>query len=381
MTSTPKRQRRRTSFYIKAVAGILTFAATMAGAYLGFVSFFNSTVHATDWARKANAVCDQDSGDLTRSLSDGLVSISHLTTGQSSGDEKQAAVHALIADAGVFGKMLGKLRDLPPPADHRSEVKAVLSAGNVLVVNQRTLALDMQTLLLGTPDANNRGYLQITTEVSAALKAFNLTVAPAWRKAIGALDLTQCPLWVSDPNVTPTRPGPPEPPLSTPTQPTATTSPPSPPAPSSVTNGEQQLINLLDTNNLTGCTRRPDVEGSWVVAAVNCSTVVPGPTKRPLVVRFADAASAGAWFTSNTRGIVDENNCAAGRKLGTWTWNNVNVGALGCTVTTDGGFRMVWVIDSALIGVVAEGSDGVTMNGWWRKWAYVVSSGGLGRVP
>ena len=93
MTSTPKRQRRRTSFYIKAVAGILTFAATMAGAYLGFVSFFNSTVHVTDWARKANAVCDQDSGDLTRSLSDGLVSISHLTTGQSSGDEKQAAVH------------------------------------------------------------------------------------------------------------------------------------------------------------------------------------------------------------------------------------------------------------------------------------------------
>ena len=42
---------------------------------------------------------------------------------------------------------------------------------------------------------------------------------------------------------------------------------------------------------------------------------------------------------------------------------------------TGGGLRMFWVIDSALVGVIAEGSDGTTMDAWFRKWAYVVSSG------
>jgi hypothetical protein len=34
---------------------------------------------------------------------------------------------------------------------------------------------------------------------------------------------------------------------------------------------------------------------------------------------------------------------------------------------------MVWVIDGALIGVIADGTDGPTMYAWWENSAYIVS--------
>lgn len=365
----PHRKRRGVSFYIKVFTGVITFAATLAGLYLAFSSRPHPFT-SRDWTRKANAACEKDSGDVAQATSKGIISLTRLLGGQSGMADPQAVVENLVDVAGAESKVLGELRDLTPPVDRRSDVNAVLSTGDALVSNTRIISVDVSTVLLGTPDPSGRGSAAVTTELSDALKANFLTVVPSWRKAIGPLGLNKCPLWVSDPNVTPTLPGPVVFP-TTPGTPAPTTSSPAP----SLTDGEQQLVGLLDPSILTSCDGRPDQEGDGVVAAVNCSPVRAGPTKRPLVVRFADAASAQAWFTSATRGIIDENDCAAGQKLGPWTHNNVNVGLLGCTATTTGGFRMVWVIDSALVGVIADGSDGTVMSDWWQQSAYVVSSG------
>ena len=157
--------------------------------------------------------------------------------------------------------------------------------------------------------------------------------------------------------------------------PAQTTAPPTPqPGQTAVfSDGEQQLVNKLSPNDLTNCYGQPDLEGGGIVAAVNCHTVAPGPTKQPLVVQFSDLAAAQTWFSNNTTGYVDRGDCPGGHKLGTWTHNEVDAGMLGCTYTTSGGFRMVWVIDGALIGVIADGSDGSTMWAWWRNWAYVIA--------
>jgi len=139
----------------------------------------------------------------------------------------------------------------------------------------------------------------------------------------------------------------------------------------SLTAGEQQLVNKLKPNLLTSCKGRSDLEGGGVVAAVDCQSVKIGPTKRPLVVRFPDIGSAQAWFRNNTEGFVDKGSCAGGYSLGTWTHNQMVAGTLGCSYTTDGNFRIVWVINNALVGVIAVGSDSSTMYTWWKGSASV----------
>ncbi len=359
-------KRRRVSPLVKIVAGVVTFAATIAGTYLAFQSRPKSFTTA-DWARQANAACERDTGDLALSLSDGLISVTHLLTGQASSTDRQTTVHSLIADAGALDKMLGDLRGLQTPVNNPAVVAAVLKTGNAVVSNLGTISVDMQTALMGVPDSQGRALRTVIAELGDTLNTEWRTAIPAWQKAIKAAGLTQCPLWVPHPNPTPTLG-----PVALPTTPAGQIS--SPPTPTPLSYSEQQLVSQLNPSDLASCTRRPDEEVGGVVAAVNCSPVWPGPTKRPLVVRFSDAASAQAWFAQRTQGIFDENDCAGGHKLGTWTYHNLNAGMLGCTAT-NGGFRMVWVIDSALIGVIADGSDGTTMVNWFRNWAYVISSG------
>lgn len=93
-------------------------------------------------------------------------------------------------------------------------------------------------------------------------------------------------------------------------------------------------------------------------------------------MQFSDIDSAQAWFSNNTAGYFDRGDCAAGYKLGTWSYKYVVAGPLGCTYTEGGSFRMVWVIDNALIGVIVDGSYGSTMYAWWANSAYVVSGDG-----
>ncbi len=66
---------------------------------------------------------------------------------------------------------------------------------------------------------------------------------------------------------------------------------------------------------------------------------------------------------------------ADGYRLGTWTHNGIVSGPLGCAYETGSDFRIVWVIDNSLIGVIADGSNGPAMTEWSENSAYVVYGG------
>ena len=89
------------------------------------------------------------------------------------------------------------------------------------------------------------------------------------------------------------------------------------------TNGISATQAALDPADLTNCVGRPALEGGGVLAAINCQTVSPGPTLRPLVVQFSDITAADAWFNTSTTGFVDNKDCVAGSKLGGWTHNGL----------------------------------------------------------
>jgi hypothetical protein len=51
------------------------------------------------------------------------------------------------------------------------------------------------------------------------------------------------------------------------------------------------------------------------VAAVNCASVQPGPSLRPLVVQFSDLYAAEEWFDGNTTGFIDRDDRSDGQLL------------------------------------------------------------------
>jgi len=345
--------------YIKAVAGVLTFAATITGTYLAYLAIKGPQETTANWVRQANAACDEDIGPVYMSIYDEMVP-SAVGQGNSPAQPSLVGkVSALIAFEGSFSKLVGDLAAQPTPKDNRApEVQTVLSSGNAFADSLSSSSTVMQTIV-EQPSASATS--QQLTELSNAQKHF-LIANVAWKKAIEALGLTRCPGWGPIQTITPT------PPATLPSTPT-----PSPTT--ALTGGEQQLINSLDPNDLTGCTGRPDLEGGSIVAAVSCNTVEAGPTTQPLVLQFSDLGSAQPWFSDITAGYVYKGDCADGY-IGAWTYNNLPAGTLGCAYTGDGSFQMDWTINSALIGVTAVGSDGPAVYAWWTKSAYVISSPG-----
>jgi hypothetical protein len=103
---------------------------------------------------------------------------------------------------------------------------------------------------------------------------------------------------------------------------------------------------------------------------------VAGPTERPLVVQFSDIDSAVEWFDNSTAGFTNEDNCAEGDVVDTWSHDYVTAGVVGCYYAASSDFRILWLIDRSLIGVVVDGSNGPAMYAWWMESAYVISSDG-----
>jgi len=345
---TSRDKQRGISFYVKAMAGVITFAATIIGTYVA-VKGQPPKFTTADWEHQANATCDQDAGGLSLSIFNGLASPA-LGEGNTSTQSTFASkVGALVGAAGSLSKLVGDLAALQTPKDGGApEVQAVISSGNVLVDNLNTLSNAFVTVVDHTASPT------IVEQVTGDFGNFLRSVV-VWQKAIKATGLTQCPFWVANPNSTPTVP-----PTPTPT-PTV-----------SLTDSEEQLANQLNSNVLTGCTGRPDLEGNGIIAAVNCRPVEAGPTLRPLVVQFTDISSAQQWFSNNTARFADGNDCADGELLGTWNHNGVTAGMLGCA-DENGGLRIVWVIDTGLIGVIADGTDSSALYGWWMNSAYLIS--------
>jgi hypothetical protein len=354
----PEPARKRISTFVKAAAGTITLIATITGTYLAYLAVRPDPATTATWVRQANSVCDQEIGAMSQSIFNGLAPSAAGPQGSSVQASQVSKVSALIGAVASLTKVIGEMDALPTPGDSRvPQVRDVLSSGHALVNSLNSFSYAAQDSVETTSPASiAKDY---ATEVTA-YKKFQVNIV-TWRKAIGRLGLNQCPFWTSgNPNVLPSPPQTIAPPATQPGQ-TAVLS-----------YAEQQLANRLNASDLNRCYGQPGAESADIVAAVNCYTVTSGPTKQPLVVQFSDISAAQAWFSRNTTGYVDQNDCAGGHRLGTWTHNEVNAGMLGCTYTTSGGFRMVWVIDGGLVGVIADGSNGSTMYSWWLHSAYVL---------
>jgi hypothetical protein len=353
--------RRKASTLIKATVTALTLAATIIGTYLAYLALHENRITTGSWVRQANAACDQDIGPLDQSLFNGLAPSAAGQGDSSTQSSRVTEVSAMIGAVGSMSKLIGDLTALQTPQDsHAPQTQVVLSTGNALVDNLETFSNAAEDALENTPGTTISQDLATEASASRQYPAKLL----AWQQAIEPLGLNRCPFWSSNPKLIK--------PLPQQTSPAAS----QPGQPISLTGGEQQLVDLLNSNDLINCTGRPDLESTSIVAAVNCQAVNIGPTKRPLVVQFANFDSAQAWFDNNTVGFVDDDNCAGGYKLGTWTHDDVVSGMLGCAYTGDGDFRTVWIFNNALIGVIADGSNGPAMNIWWTESAYLINSQG-----
>lgn len=372
----PGRKPPRFSTLVKSIAGTLTFAATIAAAYFAFRSQPHSPTTA-GWVTQANAVCERDIGPLQMSSFDAALPASDQTTGQNVSAAQQTARHLrdLIATEGSLSKITGDLAALQMPQDSRAPaVQAVLRSGTLLVSSMDNFSGAMQVAL---DSSSAVSAVQIATEVRDADVV--LVHAVTWERAIRVLDLRSCPYWTANPPSAAPTVAPPTAPAATPAAPAATPTAPvtTPTGPaSSLTAGEQQLADRLSSNDLTNCAGRPDLETGDVVAAINCQSVQFGPAERPLVVQFANAEDALTWFQDNTADFVNHGNWAAGYEVGTWNHDGLLEGPWGCAYTSSSDFRMVWVADTSLVGVIADGTNGATMYSWWTNWAYVLSSAG-----
>jgi hypothetical protein len=351
----PRRKRPGVSFYVKSTAGILTFAATIAGAFFAFRS--QPSRPTTDgWVTAANAACDRDIGPVNMSFFDALLPSSDQAAAQNSSTGQNLArkLRDMIAIEGSLSKLNGDLAALPAPQDSGAPaVRAVIRSGNALV--------DSMDIFSSAIQADIQGGTVTAAQNAAVAKDASVVLAReyTWRKAIGALGLRQCPFWTAHP-----------------APPPATLPPPTPPpAAPSLTAGESQLIARLNGGSLTNCVGRPDQETGGVVAAVNCQNIQSGPTKNPLIVQLATLGSAQAWFQDSTAGYVNHNDCAGGHELGQWNHDGVPEGPWGCAFVR-GDLEMVWVSDASLIGVIADGSDGPALYAWWTRSGNVFPAAG-----
>jgi hypothetical protein len=359
----PQRQRRGVGFYIKAAGAFVTFVATVAAAWFAFRSQ-PAAFTTADWARQANASCDQYSGELRMSDFDALLPSSATTGGQTTSSTQRLTTMTQdwINEESLLKKEIGSLSAIRTPHDGQAaQIPAVLSAGNTLAGRMDTVADGLQSFI----DQK----ITVTQAITDQVQNGNHVLAAlrTWQMAIKSLNLTNCAFYDASPPTTPATLNP---------HPVVSTSPRTPPVGSATYSpAEQQLASLLDPGDLTNCVARPSAEVNGVIAALNCHTVATGPTLQPLVVQFANANAAESWFNGLTSGFVDQDNCAAGYKLGSFSHAGTVAGQLGCAYT-NGHFRMVWIIDSALVGVVADGSTGLEMTQWWDNWSYVIARSG-----
>ena len=189
-----------------------------------------------------------------------------------------------------------------------------------------------------------------------------LVVLLSWQQALKALTLSHCAFWADSPASAPATLAPPS----------AAPSPPqtTPPAPLSPFDpGEQQLVSVLDPADLTNCVGRPALEGGGVLAAIT-QTVSPGPTfvpwssssrtSRPPTHRSTPAQPASLTIRTAWRAPSWADGRTTACRQAHWA-----------APTSGGDFRMVWLIDNSLIGVVADGTNGTVLNDWWSNWCYV----------
>jgi hypothetical protein len=337
------------SFYVKLIAGIVTFAATIAGTWIAFIDRPDPYT-SKDWSRKANAACEKDFGSVTVPLYTLTPLIAQIAASTPAvGVENKTiddTVHTLVEMSGAFRKMSGDLREIDLPKDMSStDIDAMLTNTNEISDSLGVVATFLNNFQRGTTTAAE-GQSAI-----ASLQKVMSTTIPAWWDRGSKLGLNECLRVVGNPSVPPSAPSPPAGTLSV---------------------AEQGLVGKLAGAVLRNCTAAPKEENTNVVAAVNCETVRLGPTKRPLVLQFAGNAPLSSWI-NKIGGTAGEEKCLKVPSKGVWHHGNVVPGSLVCANNDTGGVRITWTFDAQSVAVLADGDDYNSIYSWWIQNAMVLT--------
>jgi hypothetical protein len=284
----PSSKRPKLILASKILAGVITFVATIVGTYVA-VTDRPTAYTMGDWARKANAVCDQNFGNLQTpifALTPMLAQVIATPSAQGNGANIGQMITTVLNISGAFRKMTGDIRglDLPKDAD-TSSVNRLLDAGNQVSTALSTVATFLTNFQQGraTPAEG--------TATVQSLQQVNSTSVPTWTAEVNHLGLNQCLSIVG----------------------TAAT-----PAPSGPTAAQIALAAMIKPTVAKDCVANPAAESlSQVVAAVNCVPVDAGLTRNPLVIQFADANAMNAYVDSLNAPTTSAD-CVDGKGRGYW---------------------------------------------------------------
>ncbi|MEO3808290.1 hypothetical protein ABGB17_04740 [Sphaerisporangium sp. B11E5] len=347
----------------KFVAGAVTFSITVVAFYITMIDR-PAKPTADEWRAKAGAACERNFGKTQTSLHTALLQVAPLVQKPPPVGEQSPALTAVLNSidqiAASFRSMSADIREIPLPEDHKkADVDALLAANQDVASTFSLIATTLVNYQIG--QQVNAPELQKTT---TAMQKLTTTTLPSWQASARRLGLAPC-LDIIGTGV-----------LGSSATPAPSPSPSLTPAPSpsgtGFTDQERALVAMLSTNVMIDCDPARDEETGDIVAAVNCTAARTGPSKRPLVMKFATKEAMQEWLSSRSRGLPDRG-CGTGDSTGDWQHDKVDIGILTCKPGNDDNYLAMWTFTDHNIGVIAEAANRKTIWNWWTKNAYLVT--------
>jgi hypothetical protein len=343
VTPPPSAKRPKLILASKILAGVITFAATIVGTYVA-VTDRPSAYTMDDWARKANAVCDQNFGNLQTpifALTPMLAQAIATPSAQGNPAGMSQMITTVLEISGAFRKMNGDIRgiDLPKDTDAAS-VNRLLDAGTQVSTALSTVANFLTNFQQGKATT-----VEGTATVQS-LQQVNSTSLPAWTAEVSHLGLNQCLSIVGTP---------------------------APSTPSGPTAAQIALSSAVKTTVAKDCVANPAAGGmDQVAAAINCAPVAAGLSLQPLLIQFTSANAMNTYVDSLNTPTTSAD-CVDGKGRGYWYHDDVRMGALICQVQS-GAFRITWAFEGRNVVVIADGADAATTYAWWQDNANLLTS-------
>ena len=346
-TDTPVDNRGRMILAAKVIAGVVTFAATVAGTWIALADR-PEPYTMTDWAQQANASCERNLGNVQLSLYNAALQVPQLAAAPTAPGVANPAMTSTVQAIGQvsasFRTMNGDLRAIAIPDDaNRGDIDRLLTLTSDIANTLGSVATTFVDYQIGTaaPAA--------LRESATALQTLVLDTIPEWSKASKALGLDQCAASTGTPVLVA-------------------------PAATALDAEQQALADRLDPKILAGCVPAPREENAQIIAAINCPAVAAGTVTQPLVLQFIDGPTLGTWFAEFRSGL-SVGRCEETDAYGEWTFNDTTVGTLACRPSERGTYLAVWTFSEQAIAVIAASATREAMYTWWKGNAQVLSVG------
>jgi hypothetical protein len=345
------------------VGTIIVGIATVAGAVFAYFAIPHSpSPTMTQWRQEAESVCGRNAGDLRQPIRTVLPKVVGVMVAGKAGktmDPNQLAdiLGSLGNVSDGLRKLAGDLRVIKAPRSAKRDIDGLLKNTEDLSDVFNVMSTVVNVYLTGTKLSAGK-----IEQMNAAIGTW-APLSKSWAKRTADLRIPRCTPLVDV--VDSSSPG-----QSDPAE--------VPPAdPSQFTQPERLLANRIKSSVLNQCVPARSEESATILAAINCGSVKPGPTKNPLVLQFASWEDLSAWATrwSTNMKAAGDANCASGSYTDRWTSTAVNgrqVGDLVCKKISDTEFRMAWTFDEEAIAVIADGSTGESLVAWWKGNAYLI---------